>query len=239
MFILLINGVGMSLRLNKAPILIYGLMSVLLSSCYHPPYNNFKPDNRTSQRVAQGAIVGTVAGTIVGASLPGAAVGAAVGGTVGAINGAYRNTKPALVKELQKQDIQFVQYGDSMTLIVPVDKYFMFMSPRLNELGYPGLVNVIKLLKLYPNCMVYVAAFTDNVGSRRHKRKITQAHAETMLSYLWANGIKSKRLNAAGYGDKNDIADNKLIHGSAQNRRIEIQWFNSCMAKTKPQMYIK
>ena len=53
---------------------------------------------------------------------------------------------------------------------------------------------------------------------------MTQAQADTMLTYLWANNIAAKRLKAEGYSDKNPVGDNALIHGSAYNRRVEIEW---------------
>ena len=118
-----------------------------------------------------------------------------------------------------------------MTLIVPVDKYFMFESPRLNEICYPGLINIVRLLKFYPYSPVYVAGFTDNVGTDRHKKLMSQAQAETMLTFLWANNVPAQLLKAEGYGQKNDVGDNQLIHGSAYNRRIEIQFFNALGTK--------
>src|SRR5690606_21684351 len=66
-------------------------------------------------------------------------------------------------------------------------------------------------------------AFTDKVGSKHHHDKLTQARAETMLTYLWANGFRSTSLSAEGYGHYYPVANNKLIHGAAQNRRMEIQ----------------
>lgn len=152
----------------------------------------------------------------------------------------FRDTKTKLIKQLKKQDIQFLEYGDTMTLIVPTDKYFRFGGPRINELCYPGLNNIVKLLRLYPKSPIYVAAFTDNVGSARHKRRLSQAQAETMMTFLWANGVASQRLKPEGYGDKNEVSDNQLIHGSAQNRRIEIQWFTGVIAQERSQvMYVK
>lgn len=219
-------GLDMTFKHAKAQILILcGFIICFLSSCYHPPFNNFKPDHSISRRVAAGATTGSITGAVASTTVGGTLIGGAAGGVVGAAIGMHHESKGKLIKDLQKQDIQYVSYGDTMTLVVPTDKYFMFNSPRLNEVCYPGLVNIIKLIKLYPNTPIYVAGFTDNVGSLRHKKRLSQSQAETMLSFLWANGIKSGRLKAQGYGDKNDIADNELIHGSAQNRRIEIQWF--------------
>lgn len=231
-------GVNMPLNSIKAQLIPWSFVTSLLCSCaVHPPYNNFQPRHP----IAKGAVVGATMGTAIGAattgSLPGALAGTAIGGTLGAL--VNSNPRRSLIKALQKCDIQYVQYGDTMTLIIPTDKYFMFASPRLNEIRYPSLLNVIALLRLYPDTPIYVAGFTDNVGSRSHKNRLSQAQAETMLSYLWANGIQAQRLKAEGYGDKNTVADNFIIHGSAMNRRIEIQWFSNkapkcCVARARP-----
>lgn len=221
---LLIKGVDMSFRLAASRILLLGIFTSLTGACFHPPFNNFQHDPRTVRKVIGGAVAGSVIGAVAGGTATGALIGAGVGGTVGGISGLYKESKNKIIKDLKKQDIEFIQYGDTMTLIVPTDKYFIFNSPRLNEVCYPGLNNIIRLLRFYPKRMIYVAAFTDNVGSRFHKRMMSQAQAETMMTFLWANNIPAQRLKAEGYGDKNPVSDNALIHGSAQNRRIEIQW---------------
>lgn len=216
----------MSLNLLKVRIFSLSLVVGLLSACAHPPYNDFKPRHRIAGGAIAGATVGAAIGGASTGTLPGALIGGAAGGTVGAIVSSGTNPKRGLIKDLNKCSIQFVQYGDSMTLIVPTDKYFMFASPRLNELYGKGLQDIADLLRLYPESTVYVAGFTDNVGSIHHRKNLSQARAESMLSFLWANGIKAQLLKAEGYGDKNTVADNHLIHGSAMNRRLEIQWLS-------------
>lgn len=225
------KGVKMSLKLTKRKIIYCGFITCLLSSCVHPPYNNFKPVHPMPKRVVTGAVVGTAVGAATTGTVAGALVGTAAGGVAGAVVGFSKTSSRSIIKELNNENIEFVQYGDTMTLIVPVDKYFMFESPRLNEICYPGLINIVRLLKFYPLSPVYVAGFTDDVGTRYHKRSLSQAQAETMLTFLWANNIPAQLLKAEGYGDKNDVGDNKLIHGSAFNRRIEIQWFSSLGTK--------
>jgi outer membrane protein OmpA-like peptidoglycan-associated protein len=221
------KGVKMSLKLAKRKILYCGLITSLLTSCFHPPYNNFRPVHPVPKRVKTGAVVWTAVGAAATGTVAGGLVGTVAGGIAGTIVGLKKASRESIIKELDQENIMFVQYGDTMTLIVPTDKYFMFESPRLNEICYPGLINIIRLLQFYPISPVYVAGFTDNVGTRHHKKLLSQAQAETMLTFLWANNVPAKLLKAEGYGDKNDVGDNKLIHGSAFNRRIEIQWFNS------------
>lgn len=215
----------MSFSTTLARIFYFSLLWSLLSACSHPPYNDFQPKNRIARGALSGAAIGAGIGAAATGTAPGALVGTAIGGTVGAIVSTGTNAKNGIIKALSKCSIQYVQYGDTMTLIIPTDKYYMFASPRLNELYAKGLLEVVDLLRLYPDSPVYVAGFTDNVGSKLHKKRLSQAQAETMLTFLWANGIKANLLKAEGYEDKNTVADNHLIHGSAMNRRIEIQWF--------------
>jgi outer membrane protein OmpA-like peptidoglycan-associated protein len=217
--------VNMPLNLAKAQ-LIYGvLIACSLMGCAHPPYNNFKPKHPVLRGTAIGATMGTAVGAAATGTVPGALVGTALGGIGGALLSTGTNSRHRIIKNLQKCDIQFVQYGDTMTLIIPTDKYFMFESPRLNEIRYVGFDNIIALLRLYPESAIYVAGFTDNVGTEHHKNLLSQAQAESMMTFLWANGISSQRLKPEGYGEKNTVADNAFIHASAMNRRIEIQWF--------------
>ena len=178
---------------------------LLLCSCHdQPPYNNFEPYNSLPQQSAK-------------------QVG---GGATGNILRYHRNSQAGLLQQFKRNQIQFIQYGDTITLIMPTDRYFTFNSPHFNEASYAGLLDVVKFVKLYPKSIIYIACFTDNVGSVRHKNKLSQARAETMLTYLWANGIKAARLAADGYGDRFNVADNHLMHGSAQNRHLEIQIVN-------------
>ncbi|KTD23262.1 C-OmpA-like family protein CmpA [Legionella londiniensis] len=207
--------------------------SLILCGCFQPPYNHFREDKRALRQTGFGAAFGTAVGAMAGTVAGSAGAGAIVGGVTGAAVGMYKNSKKAIIHELKQQDIEFVQYGDTLTLIVPTDKYFEFNSPRLNDICYPGLINIIRLLKFYPCTPIYVAGFTDDIGSRRHKKMLSQAQAETMLTFLWANNIDAHRLHAEGYADKYAIGDNKLIRGSAYNRRIEIQWLNAA-APQKP-----
>lgn len=211
-------------------------IALALSGCsgFHPPFNNFNPYNPGPKRIATGAVIGAGTGAVIGAIAGNAPVGAVVGGVAGAAVGVYYNTQNNLIKAIKEQDIQYTQYGNTITLLIPTDRYFLFDSPHLNDICYPGLNNIVRLLQYYPDSPIFVAAFTDDVGSRHHKKMLSQARAETMLTFLWANNIHAQRLRAEGYADKHDIGDNKLIRGSAYNRRIEIQWLISPCAKPAP-----
>ena len=134
------------------------------------------------------------------------------------------DSENTLIKKLNKRSIQVIHYGKTTTVIIPTDRYFIFDSAELNETCYAGLYDLKELVKKQRKKAIYVAAFTDNVGSIEHKEKLSHARAQTILTFLWANGIPAHYLNAKGFGDEYTVGNNKLIHGSAYNRRIEIQW---------------
>lgn len=197
----------MSAQIPVKYALCISLLSLALTACFNPPFNppfnDFKKTTPSASKNLQAMTEAVV--TVAGSSQD---------------NG-------SLIRELQKHDIEYIRYGDTMALIVPTDHYFEFNSAKLNDICYEGLNAIIKMLKLYPCSTIYVAGFTDNVGAYAHKKRLSQAQAEAMLTFLWANHIQAKRLKAEGFADKFNIGDNHLIHGSAFNRRIEIQWVNA------------
>lgn len=199
--------------------------SLLLGACYHPPYNNFKPHNPHPARVTKGAVIGTAAGAImspVGAGMIPA--GAAAGAVIAGVNSLYREGKNGIVNKLRANDIEYIEYGDTRTLIVPTDRYFLFNSAELNDICYPGLEAILAMINLHPHSPITIAGFTDNVGQVRKQQQLSEARAQEMLGFLWANGLSSARLQAQGLASRFAVADNRTVHGSAQNRRLEIQW---------------
>lgn len=136
----------------------------------------------------------------------------------------YIKSSKKAVEQIMKSDMQLINEGHRITLLIPTDKYFIFNTSKLNDLRFAPLSSVVKLVKCFPNSPIYVAGFTDDIGRTEHREQLSQDRAQAMVAYLWAHGVPEAKLNAEGYGSRYDIANNHLIHGSALNRRIEIQW---------------
>lgn len=136
----------------------------------------------------------------------------------------YIKDRDRYIDKLNDHQVQVVNEGNRITVVIPTDKYFVFDTSTLNQLQYGHLASIVKLIQCFPESKIYVAGFTDDVGSTQHKKVLSQDRAQAIVAYLWAKGIPQARLNAEGYGDKYAIGDNNLIHGSAYNRRVEVQW---------------
>jgi outer membrane protein OmpA-like peptidoglycan-associated protein len=205
-------------------LLITSLLILPLTACHNRSKEEFNPGNTAFANGIISAGVGAGVGAAVGSLAGNTVAGAAIGGAVGTTAGFYQSQPSTIIKNLNAEDIQYVTYGESHTLIIPTDKYYKINSPQMSAYCPEAMTNVVRLLKHHPHCKIYVAAFTDDIGSDEHKKKLSQAQAETMVTYLWAHDIPAEKLSGEGYADKHAVSDNQLIHGSAQNRRIEIQW---------------
>lgn len=98
---------------TKIRVVSFGLMICLLSGCYHPPYNNFKPDPRMARGAATGVATGSVVGLITSGTLSGTLFGGAIGGTIGTVRAVYKDSKPALVKQLKNK------VSNSLNTVIP------------------------------------------------------------------------------------------------------------------------
>lgn len=205
---------------------------LLLSSCSsspppvgNPPYNDFEqPKSKVPESAAVGAVTGGVIGALV--SPAGAGAGALIGGTTHAISASQQEDPKKIIAQLPKEHIQVVQDGDTITLLVPTDIYYLPDSYEFDDVWYRGMNYIAQLvLKTKTNQVVYVAGFSDDgIGSPIAAKKLSQQRAQQMADFLWANGVPLSQLKVQGFGEQYDIADNFLVHGAAMNRRIEIQW---------------
>ncbi|MCX4682116.1 OmpA family protein [Streptomyces sp. NBC_01433] len=70
---------------------------------------------------------------------------------------------------------------------------------------------------------VLVNGYTDDLGSAEHGLTLSRKRAEAVLQVLAKDPrLATIRFKAAGYGEKQPIADNKDESGRVKNRRVEI-----------------
>ena len=68
---------------------------------------------------------------------------------------------------------------------------------------------------------VSIEGHTDDRGKAESNRKLSQARAEAVKSYLVSKGVAATRLDAQGFGPDRPIETNKTEKGRAANRRVE------------------
>ncbi len=98
---------------------------------------------------------------------------------------------------------------------------FEFNSSELTAESYPVLFFAARTLIEKPEMNVVVKGYTDDIGSAKYNKELSQKRADVVKNYLVARGVASTRITTEGCGEEKPIADNKTAEGRALNRRIE------------------
>lgn len=67
---------------------------------------------------------------------------------------------------------------------------------------------------------IKVDGYTDNVGDAAYNQRLSEARANTVMSYLSKNEVELARMTAEGHGENDPRSDNSTEEGRALNRRI-------------------
>lgn len=91
---------------------------------------------------------------------------------------------------------------------------------------------------------VIVLGYTDRIGSDAYNQKLSQARAQSVVSYLVSKGIPSDKISARGMGKSNPVTGNTcnsvkgraaVISCLAPDRRVEIEVKGIKDVVTQPQ----
>ena len=84
-------------------------------------------------------------------------------------------------------------------------------------------ISIQAVLHGTPGARFEVSGHTDNRGTPAGNRRISQARAQAVVTYLKTKGVPDAALTAVGYGPDHPATPNTTAAGRAQNRRVEIK----------------
>ena len=100
--------------------------------------------------------------------------------------------------------------------------YFDFNRATINAQSKPALQSIADLLGRHP-WNVTIEGHTDNVGSDGYNDDLSSRRAAAVKDALVRDyRIATKRLAAAGFGERRPRETNDTIAGRARNRRVEL-----------------
>jgi outer membrane protein OmpA-like peptidoglycan-associated protein len=87
----------------------------------------------------------------------------------------------------------------------------------------PTLTEIGAMLKQNPDLRLTIEGHTDSQGDEVHNRDLSNRRAQSVKAYLVdTQGVDARRVETAGLGEGQPVADNGTPEGRAQNRRVEL-----------------
>lgn len=208
-------------------LLIAASTAALLAGCASQnPYDNQPPSsNKTATYGGLGALAGAAAGALISHDDrgKGALIGAAIGGASGAGYGYYADKQEAELRQsMQGTGVEVQRQGDQIKLIMPGNITFATDSSEIVSNFYAPLNNLASSFKQFNQNSIEIVGFTDSTGSRQYNMDLSQRRAQSVATYLTAQGVDGTRLSIRGAGPDQPIASNATADGRAQNRRVEV-----------------
>ncbi len=221
------------MKLTK-PIFAATLAAFMLGGCYNQPgLVQDESYDRTKTGVAAGALAGSMIGYNTGkhdakSAIIGGLLGAAVGGAIGynmdqqanevarALGTGVNNDPLAALDP--RRDIVVSKYNNYVKIIFRDRMMFATGSSKLQSNARNKVQKVAQVLRNYPQTVVGVAGFTDNVGSYQYNLGLSQRRAATVSDILAVNG----RPYTKGCSYNKAIAPNDSATNRALNRRVEV-----------------
>ncbi len=99
--------------------------------------------------------------------------------------------------------------------------HFATAESKILPDSFAMLNEVAEALKQRPEVKVRIEGHTDSRGSSRKNLALSQRRADSVRQYLIAREVPADQMEARGYGQTQEIADNRTAVGREQNRRVE------------------
>ena len=181
------------------------------------------------QGTAKGAGIGAVAGAVLSSATGGkAGTGAVVGGALGAVAGnlwskRQEDRRVAMEQATRGTGVEVSRTSDNqLKLNIPNDVSFDVSSAAIRPAMRSVLDPFANSLRDDPNARINIIGHTDSTGSEATNNPLSVDRAQSVRDYLVSRGVAGTRVETAGRGEREPVADNTSDVGRAKNRRVEI-----------------
>lgn len=178
---------------------------------------------------ATGAGVGAVAGAVLSSATGGkAGTGAVIGGALGAIAGnlwskRMEDRRVAMEQATRGTGVEVTRTHDNqLKLNIPNEVSFDTNSYAIKPELRGVLDPFANSLRDDAGARINIVGHTDNTGSDAVNNPLSVERAQSVRDYLAARGVAATRIETAGRGEREPLADNATEAGRAKNRRVEI-----------------
>ena len=99
--------------------------------------------------------------------------------------------------------------------------HFAYNRATIRPQSYPVLDAVVQVLEKNSDIKIEVQGHTDNRGSAKYNKGLSERRAGAVMKYVISHGISPDRLTSHGYGFDRPLVPNTSAQNRALNRRVQ------------------
>ncbi|MBL7856528.1 MAG: OmpA family protein [Cyclobacteriaceae bacterium] len=89
--------------------------------------------------------------------------------------------------------------------------------------SYPGLDEVVQMMKENNRIEIQLEGHTDNVGSAKANMELSEQRVEAVRKYIVAKGISKNRIQTKAFGGTKPLRNEMTPEERIKNRRVEMR----------------
>lgn len=142
------------------------------------------------------------------------------------LSGAQQEFERIITPEYRRLGMRAEPLPDgSLRLRLPSEVMFAYDSADISPGFVPTLREIARLMERRRGIRARIIGHTDNKGSESYNLDLSLRRAESVATFLSAQGVKNRRLTTQGRGEQDPIASNATPEGRQMNRRVDIVLF--------------
>lgn len=122
----------------------------------------------------------------------------------------------------EDMDVSYTLRYDNMSFKLE-GVFFETSKAKLTKESFKALDVLVEAIKMNGTVKIELGGHTDSDGNNISNQKLSQARAESAMSYLIKQGVSEGQVTARGYGEARPVAPNNTKQGKAMNRRTEVR----------------
>jgi outer membrane protein OmpA-like peptidoglycan-associated protein len=118
------------------------------------------------------------------------------------------------------RDIQLTPEGQTVRLnTLNFDQGKAIINPK----SYPGLDEIVAMMKENGNMVIQLEGHTDSSGDAAANKKISEERVEVVKKYLTSKGIPKDRVKTKAFGGTQPLSPDRSAKAQSLNRRVEMR----------------
>ncbi len=107
--------------------------------------------------------------------------------------------------------------------IVLEDLIFAQGKSVIDRKSYPGLDEVVQMMKENSKIEIQLEGHTDNVGSSKANLALSQDRVDAVKKYMVSKSISKNRIQTKAFGGSQPLGNEMTPEARAKNRRVEMR----------------